>query len=208
MHPNFSKPFKIALGFSLILALSLFLASYLHTRESVFLLLNANLGQIGDFVFNLISYLAEGWIWIPYFMLVFGWFKKDALFILINFLLSTILTQLPKNFIWEKVSRPMASGIPHDQIHTVKGVEMHLWNSFPSGHSATAFTLFLVTVYLYPKKEVLIIGALYATACGYSRVYLGQHFPLDVAGGITVALITILLSIYIRKNEKENLSIN
>ena len=70
------------------------------------------------------------------------------------------------------------------------------------------FLLFLVTVYLYPKKEILIIGALYATACGYSRVYLGQHFPLDVAGGITVAIITILLSIYIRKNEKENLSIN
>ena len=90
MHPNFSKPFKIALGFSLVLALSLYLASYLHTRESVFLLLNTNMGQIGDFVFNLISYLAEGWIWIPYFMLVFGWFKKDALFILINFLLSTI----------------------------------------------------------------------------------------------------------------------
>jgi membrane-associated phospholipid phosphatase len=208
MYPNFSKPFKIALGFSFILALSLYLASYLHSRETVFLFLNTDLGKMGDLSFNAISYLAEGWIWIPYFMLVFGWFKKDALFILLNFLLSTILTQLPKNFIWDKVSRPMASGIPHDQIHTVKGVEMHLWNSFPSGHSATAFTLFLVTVYLYPKKEVLMIGALYAIACGYSRVYLGQHFPLDVAGGITVAIITILLSIYIRKNEKENLSIN
>jgi membrane-associated phospholipid phosphatase len=208
MYPNFSKPFKIALGFSLILALSLYLASYLHTRETVFLLLNTDLGKMGDLIFNGLSYLAEGWIWIPYFMFVFGWLKKDALFILLNFLLSTILTQLPKNFIWDKISRPMASGIPHDQIHTVKGVEMHLWNSFPSGHSATAFTLFLVTVYLYPKKEILIIGALYATACGYSRVYLGQHFPLDVAGGITVAIITILLSIYIRKNEKENLSIN
>lgn len=208
MYPNFSKPFKIALGFSFILALSLYLASYLHSRETVFLFLNTDLGKMGDLSFNAISYLAEGWIWIPYFMLVFGWFKKDALFILLNFLLSTILTQLTKNFIWDKVSRPMASGIPHDQIHTVKGVEMHLWNSFPSGHSATAFTLFLVTVYLYPKKEVLMIGALYAIACGYSRVYLGQHFPLDVAGGITVAIITILLSIYIRKNEKENLSIN
>ena len=99
----------------------------------------------------------------------------------------------------------MASGIPVDQIHTVKGVEMHLWNSFPSGHTATAFTLFLLTTYLFPKKTVLAIGALYAIACGYSRVYLGQHFPLDVAGGITVAIITILLSIYIRKNEKKNL---
>jgi membrane-associated phospholipid phosphatase len=148
--------------------------------------------------------LAEGWIWIPYFIFLFGWFKKDAVFILLNFFISTLLTQIPKNFIWSKLSRPMASSIPHDQIHTVPGVEMNLWSSFPSGHTATAFTLFFVTLYFFPKKAVLLIGAVYAVACGYSRVYLGQHFPLDVAGGMIVAVLTILLSIYIRKNEKDN----
>jgi membrane-associated phospholipid phosphatase len=99
------------------------------------------------------------------------------------------------------VSRPLASNIAPEQIHTVKGVEMHFWNSFPSGHTATAFTLFLLTVYLLPKKSVLVIGLLYAIACGYSRIYLGQHFPLDVAGGIIVAIITLILSILIRKKD-------
>ena len=208
MFSSFSKTFKWAIGLSLLLALSLFLASFIYTRETVFLWLNTDLGSIGNTIFLTMSYLAEGWMWIPYFIFVFGWLKKDAVFILLNFLLSTLLTQLPKNYIWDKVSRPMASGIAHNQIHTVKGVEMHLWNSFPSGHSATAFTLFLLTVYLFPKKRVLWVGLFYAIACGYSRVYLGQHFPLDVAGGITVAIITILFSIYIRKNEKEDLSIS
>lgn len=188
------------------MAVALYILSILVGRETFFLWLNNDLGKAADLFFNICSYLAEGWIWIPYFLLMVGWFKKDALFILLNFLISTLLTQIPKNFIWDKVSRPMASGIPVEKIHTVKGVEIHLWNSFPSGHTATAFTLFLLTVYLFPKKTVLAIGAVYAIACGYSRVYLGQHFPLDVAGGITVAIITILLSIYIRKNEKKNLS--
>jgi hypothetical protein len=208
MYSTFSKLFKLALGFSFILALLLYLISYLQTRETVFLWLNRDLGNFADYAFNFTSYLGEGWIWLPYFIVLVGWFKKDALFILLNFLISTLLTQLPKNFIWDKVSRPMASSIPHEQIHTVKGVTMHLWNSFPSGHTATAFTLFLVSVYLFPKKEILMIGILYAIACGYSRVYLGQHFPLDLAGGITVGIITILSSIYLRKNEKENLPIS
>lgn len=202
MISTFSKTFKVALGFSLILAILLFLVSFLYTRESVFLWLNKDLGTLADYIFNFFSHLAEGWIWIPYFIVLLGWYKKDALFILFNFLISTLLTQIPKNFIWAKLSRPLASGIPKEQIHTVKGVDMHLWNSFPSGHSATAFTIFLVTVYFFPKKSVLIVGAFYAVACGYSRVYLGQHFPLDVAGGIMVALFTLLISIYIRKNEK------
>ncbi len=208
MYSKMSHQFKLALGLSLSLAILLFTASYLLSREAVFLWLNRDLGILGDYGFNFMSYLAEGWIWIPYFILLFGWYKKDAVFILLNFLISTLLTQIPKNFIWAKVSRPMASGIPHEQIHTVKGVEIHLWNSFPSGHTATAFTIFLVTVYFFPKKSVLFFGGIYAIACGYSRVYLGQHFPLDVAGGIIVAVITILLSIYIRKNKKENEAFN
>lgn len=201
MYSTISKPFKVAVGFSVGIAFVLFILSYLNTREVVFLWLNKDLGNIGDLFFNLMSHLAEGWIWIPYFIFIFGWLKKDAIFILLNFLISTLLTQIPKNLIWDKVSRPMASGIAPEQIHIVKGVEMHSWNSFPSGHTATAFTLFLLTVYLFPKRSVLILGFLYAIASGYSRIYLGQHFPLDIAGGITVAITTLFIVIIIRKRE-------
>jgi membrane-associated phospholipid phosphatase len=204
MYLNVNKLFKVAVVLSLTMATTLFATSIILSREAVFLMLNRDLGNFGDYLFNFFSHLAEGWIWIPYFMFLFGWYKKDALFILLNFLISTLLTQLPKNFIWDKISRPMASGIPTSQIHTVKGVEMHLWNSFPSGHTATAFTIFLMTVYLFPNKKVLILGFIYAICAAYSRVYLGQHFPLDLAGGIIVAVITIFISIYIRKNEKVN----
>ena len=204
MYTTIRKTFRIAIGVSLILAMVLFAVSYFYSRETVFLGLNKDLGQAGDILFYYISYLAEGWIWIPYFMLLFGWYKKYALFILLNFLISTLLTQIPKNFIWNSVSRPMGSGISQDQFHRVEGVDMHLWNSFPSGHTATAFTIFFVTVYFFPKKEVLLIGGIYAVACGYSRIYLAQHFPLDVAGGIMVAILTIILSIYINNKIKKD----
>ena len=204
MYASFSKNFKIAMGGSLGLAIVLFGASFIFGREALFLFLNADLGKIGDFVFDTFSYMAEGWNWIHFFIIFYGFHKKDAVFILLNFLISTLLTQIPKIFIWDKVSRPMASGIPLDQIHRVDGVVMHMWNSFPSGHTATAFTFFLMIVYFFPKKSALIMGAIYAVACGYSRVYLAQHFPLDVAGGIIVAIITVLTSLYLRNKIKKD----
>jgi membrane-associated phospholipid phosphatase len=191
--------YKIAQLLSLSLALSLFTMSLVWGKNESFLYLNTNLGLVADKVFEYSSYLAEGWIWIPYLLVIVLLFKKDAAFILINFLSSTILTQVPKNLFWPNVNRPIASDIPISKIHTVPGVEVHTYNSFPSGHTATAFTLFLITVYLFPNKKVLLAGAIYALICGYSRIYLGQHFPLDIAGGIIAALLSVALSIQIRR---------
>ena len=191
--------YKIAQLLSLSLALSLFTMSLVWGKNEAFLYLNANLGLFTDKVFEYSSYLAEGWIWIPYFIVLVGLYKKDKAFILMNFLISTLLTQFAKNFIFTTAMRPMASGLDATQIHTVPGVEIHTFNSFPSGHTATAFTLFLLTTYLFPNKYVLSIGIVYAIVCGYSRVYLAQHFPLDLAGGIFVALLTLPISIFIRE---------
>jgi membrane-associated phospholipid phosphatase len=84
-------------------------------------------------------------------------------------------------------------------MHTVKGVTMHQLSSFPSGHTATAFTIFLLTIYIFDRTKMILIGLLYAMLCGYSRIYLGQHFPMDVGGGIIVAIMTIEISKRLKK---------
>lgn len=191
--------YKIAQLLSLSLALSLFTMSLVWGKNEAFLYLNTNLGLVADKVFEYSSYLAEGWIWIPYFIVLVVLYKKDKAFILMNFLISTLFTQFAKNFIFTTAMRPMASGLDATQIHTVPGVEIHTFNSFPSGHTATAFTLFILTTYLFPNKYALSIGIVYAIVCAYSRIYLAQHFPLDLAGGIFVALLTLPISIFIRQ---------
>lgn len=180
------------LGAVLLIGLSAFLG-----RIPVFLLLNTDGGFFMDQFFKWTTWGAEGWVWIPFLFVVVGWFKKDAKIVIFNFLLSTLLTQIPKHFIFDKLSRPIASGIPLGDMHTVPGVVLHAWNSFPSGHTATAFTLFLLTTYLFPTKWVFLGGAVYAIICAYSRVYLAQHFPMDLGGGMLVAVISVQLSIAI-----------
>ena len=182
------------LGGLLLIATSAYLG-----RIPVFLFLNTDGGAFLDQCFKWATWGAEGWVWIPYILVVVVLFKKDIKLIILNFLLSTLITQIPKNFIWDHISRPIASGIPLNDIHTVPGVAMHAWNSFPSGHTATAFTLFLLTVYLFPRKWVFVIGALYALVCAYSRVYLGQHFPMDLGGGMLVGVLSMQLSMLIHQ---------
>ena len=188
-----------ARNLSLLGGLLLIATSAFFGRIPVFLFFNTDGGALMDQFFKWATWGAEGWVWIPFLAIVFGWFKKDFKLIVLNFLLSTLFTQIPKRFIWDTISRPIASGIPLNEIHTVPGVVMHSWNSFPSGHTATAFTLFLLTIYLFPTKWVFAIGAIFAMICAYSRVYLGQHFPMDLGGGILVAVISVQLSIMIHQ---------
>ena len=182
------------LGALLLIGLSAFFG-----RIPVFQLFNTDGGAFLDQFFKWATWSAEGWVWIPFLSVVVVLLKKDVKLIILNFLLSTLLTQIPKHFIWDTISRPIASGMPLNEIHTVPGVVMHAYNSFPSGHTATAFTLFLLTIYLFPTKRVFAIGAIFAIICAYSRVYLGQHFPMDLGGGMLVAVISMQLSILIHQ---------
>lgn len=199
MKSKATAPYTIARSSALLIAIILLASSAVLGRIPVFLFLNRDFGTIADTVLLGFTYLAEGWIWIPYLVVV-GWvFKKDKAIIVYSFAISTLLTQIPKLLLLSHITRPIASGIAPNLIHTVKGVTMHQLNSFPSGHTATAFTIFLLTIYLFNQSKLILIGLLYAMLCGYSRVYLGQHFPMDVGGGIIVAIATIEISKRIRK---------
>lgn len=55
--------------------------------------------------------------------------------------------------------------------------------SFPSGHSASAFSTATSLSMAYPKWYVIAPAALWAGSVAYSRMYLGLHYPSDVATG-------------------------
>jgi undecaprenyl-diphosphatase len=74
--------------------------------------------------------------------------------------------------------------------------------SFPSGHAATSFAGATILAFGFPRLAPLFY--VLASAVGFSRIYLGVHYPLDVVGGAVLGtLIAVALRLLVRRRQRE-----
>ena len=59
--------------------------------------------------------------------------------------------------------------------------------SFPSNHAMNMFGQAMLLTLFYPRKWLYFFT--FAALIGYSRIYVGVHFPLDVAGGAIFGMV-------------------
>ncbi len=95
---------------------------------------------------------------------------------------------------------------PFDSASGVTGivtrvVALDLDSSYPSGHALIVSIGAVFSLLKFSRKGIAALLALEAALVCYSRIYLGVHYPLDVAGSVLAAstivfLGTFLLEIY------------
>jgi undecaprenyl-diphosphatase len=69
------------------------------------------------------------------------------------------------------------------------------WKTFPSDHSMSAWLIvFMAHIFHLPGSWALVLMALWVV---WGRVYAGLHYPLDILGGLGVAVFVVALSYYV-----------
>jgi membrane-associated phospholipid phosphatase len=112
----------------------------------------------------------------------------------LSFAISGILSQFVKKVIAPSALRPIKV-YDINKLHLVDGVTVHSIQSFPSGHTATAFALFMFLAFVYHKnKAAQYCFAFTAILVGYSRIYLTQHFLIDVICGSLIGMISFFIA--------------
>lgn len=198
------KNLQTGIGLTLLLSAVLFGFSVWQGKENAFLLLNKDLGAAADQFFKYSTYLGDGMIWVPVTLLILTFRKRYWIFTFSCIIISTLIAQLSKNFFFKGLPRPSLAISDRSLFHHVAGVELHTLNSFPSGHTTTAFTIFLMACFFVNKKWMIAPSLALALIAAYSRVYLAQHFPIDLAGGMLSATITIICAWAIQNKWDKN----
>lgn len=154
-----------------------------YSKSEIHIFINNFNSPVADVFFKYVTYLGEGWMFVLALpaMLFFSW--RSGISIALAGIFTGIFTGIFKNGLYHGAPRPIEFFNGDFDLHLVENVEMNHWNSFPSGHTMAAFSLCFVLALLIKKWHWSVVLFIVAFLVGYSRMYLSQHFLVDVVVG-------------------------
>ncbi|MBN1597737.1 MAG: phosphatase PAP2 family protein [Bacteroidales bacterium] len=186
---------------------------------NLFLSLNQFHSPFWDKVMLFISGKIE---WLPLYLAVLGYliykYRWKSIAIIIAVILAvTLADQMAVKAFKEVFQRLRPSHNPDIQqlVHIVNGYRGGTYG-FISNHAANSFAFAVFICLLFKNRYVTIGFLLWASIVSYSRIYLGVHYPADIAGGalfgagIAISIYKLYTFIdikYFQKSEQNNLRV-
>jgi membrane-associated phospholipid phosphatase len=188
-NPQTVKLFVIPYLIIFSLALTLF---FVNGHEAATLWINQHHTEFWDLFFKYATYLGDGFMVVAVVLLLLIFNRKQGIRLAIIGVSLSIISWTLKHLVFGKVPRPKKYFDPEIKLNFVEGVEMHGFHSFPSGHTMTAFVLafFLASIIKKPVWSVVVL--ILACVAGFSRIYLFQHFLIDVIVGSVIGVLIAL----------------
>lgn len=117
---------------------------------------------------------------------------KDAIYIGTSVIEATVITYGMK----QAIGRERPYEHYPDRIHAYSFEDS---SSFPSSHTAAAFSLATSLSIKYPKWYVIAPSAIWACSVGFSRMNEGVHYPSDVVAGAAIGAGCAVVNIYVNR---------
>ncbi len=173
-------------------------------KTTLFYTINTHHTPLLDKLMYPITFMGQPEVIVPclFSLFIFKRFRNKWYFItaLACNTIPVLIQQTLKNIFQHP--RPLLYFNKAEWIHRLPEWPELFRNSFPSGHSQGAFSLFCFLSLILPKKYQSFGVAFFfcAAAVGYSRIYLSAHFFEDVYAGSLIGVVaTTLIFAFLEK---------
>lgn len=128
-----------------------------------------------------------------------AWLGPLLMAYLMTLVVVTVIKTVPRDRPWWFYLHEHRAGRHLDvKVHTVEGVRPIRVRGFPSGHTAATAAMAMVLTLTVGRRRGGVVWAWVAVAViGFSRIYLADHWPLDVLGGAVVGMTMGYLAVKI-----------
>ena len=206
LNKDHSRLLMVRVWVSLLVVLLLCLVCMVYIDRQVLLLVHHELPVRWQIVFNRITQLGEGYIWLSasggaaaggYLLRRQGKtqelrqlgesFYRKGLFVFLSIIFSGVLLNIFKTMIGRLRPRFFLA----DSTYGFQPFNFDFgMNSFPSGHSQTIWALMVSLALLYPRLTIPFVS--FAALVAASRVLVAAHYVSDVLMGSYLGTILTL----------------
>lgn len=163
-----------------------------HGKVQIHLVINAWVGNPAwDTFFKYITHVGDGlFAFLVIVALLFVNLRK-ALYILVSYAAAALVSSYLKYILYPNTFRPHSTFgyfVKEVKLNLVEGVEMVAIRSFPSGHALSAFALFFCLIFMTKNHALKVLFFLLAFVSSFSRLYLSQHWLIDVYVGSLIGV--------------------
>ncbi len=174
----------------------------IYTREETHIILNQFLTPWLNVFFKYYTHLGDGMMLFTISIILLFIRFRYAFFLGITGIVSGLFTNFLKNYFFDDVDRPYFyfryyyQGDFNPELVLPESA-MNIHHSFPSGHTTGAFCLFVGIMFIVNKSNRAWVFFVLAFLGGYSRVYLSQHFLVDIYVGSLIGTVTSVVGWYL-----------
>lgn len=178
------------------------IALFIFPKAELHLILNQVHHPLLHILFTTVTLIGEGIIIIPILICLLFIKYRYAIQTALSLLLAFTITQALKHWVFPDMERPKKFFEGLADLRLVPGVENWSYNSFPSGHTASAFAMcFAIALFVRSASWQMALFFI-ALLTGFSRVYLSQHFLNDVFAGSVVGVFSAMIVYRFLQNAK------